>query len=95
MARESFGAEEFNEAVQEFEDSSFVCDGEWHSLKANYENGAITLRIDNMPPRYAVVDPPGRHPEGFSWSSSISGSLYIGGGEGKLENGFVIPFKIS
>ncbi|CAG7715825.1 unnamed protein product, partial [Allacma fusca] len=42
VAKETFNAVESIEAREVFSESGYVCNGEWHSVKANYEKGAIT-----------------------------------------------------
>jgi len=82
IARETASNEEFYEAVSEFEnEDSYVCDGQWHTIRANYVKGSITLRIDNLEPIFALNEP--TRPS-YTNGNSVVGSLFIGGIEGNF-----------
>ncbi|ODM90707.1 Laminin subunit alpha-1 [Orchesella cincta] len=80
VARETISVEEYYEAVADFEpDKGLVCDGHWHNVRANYEKGSITLRVDSREPIFALAEPESvRLGQSFPSSSEV-GTIYIGG----------------
>jgi len=86
IARESISADEYYEAAAEFKENDFVCNGKWHSIKVNYEKGSITLRVDDRLPIFALVEPVNIDRMVYPHGNAVTGSLYIGGANGKMEN---------
>lgn len=62
IARETVSGDEYYEAVADFSpNKGYVCDGEWHNIRANYEKGSITLRVDGKSPIFALAEPETPH----------------------------------
>lgn len=100
ISRETLSADEYYEAVADFHpDKGYVCDGNWHNIRANYEKGSITLRVDGRSPIFALAEPESPHSRInggevngrfggetsllSSGSASTVGTIYIGGIDGK------------
>lgn len=54
-----------------------LCDNRWHSVKANYVENALTLKVDSMDEQYAFSS------SGHLVETSASRPLFIGGLPGK------------
>jgi hypothetical protein len=81
IGREISANDDFYEAVVDLNHQrNYVCDGNWHTIRANYEKGSITVRIDGLEPIFALAEP--NRPT-YTNGNAVVGSLYIGGVGGK------------
>ncbi|CAB0032889.1 unnamed protein product [Trichogramma brassicae] len=60
---------------QNFLNPYTICDNRWHKIQAVYNDGELTLRVDELDEKYGL---PIKTDSPFA-ASSITGSLYIGG----------------
>jgi len=77
VASERSGAAGESRAVEAFPESpDHLCDGRWHSVKANFIGRSISLKVDNFPNVDSLVDSTVRI-DG-NWRE-VTGTLFIGG----------------
>lgn len=72
------GANRTVSVSQSFASQYDVCDNRWHSVKANYVENALTLKVDNLDEQYGFSN------DGFSAATKRGGPLFIGGLPGTL-----------
>lgn len=58
---------------QSFPSPYQVCDNRWHSVKANYVENALTLKVDNLDEQYGFSD------NGHIKETKTRNPLFIGG----------------
>ncbi len=79
-AKKTTSVGEFYEAVEVFyENKDYLCNGQWHSLKANFERGAISLKVDSFETLYSLVEPNSSQSQGQGNGKAVLGTLLIGG----------------
>lgn len=79
IARETVSANRYYEAVFRFDQGpGYSCDGRWHNIRAEYDKGSITLRVDNGSPIFALADPEAPQSQ-FLPVAAASATIYIGG----------------